>query len=620
MANLWKIYSTLITYVFTVSNAMSFGIHLPIKNHAQTVDTITSTLIWNGNVVTQCNLFPYAQDSWFMCDDVSVNYIHCRNFNVDILSNLDASTTPYMIHFDHLGDDAVWIDEIKVIDDDGIEYLFNVFCSSLSFTQAWETQPTGNCNNYAVQEWTYMCMDGDADCNSYNTVDIILSPTTNEALVTLSSISQPQILFCPKNTYLSFGIYVPVKTNAQTSHTVKATLNWNGNVVQCNLHPIAQDLWYLCDISAADYMQCNNYDISASYPYMIQLEIPSTSTNGLWVDSIKIIDNWNDNVFIYTTFCSSLTFLSAWETQPTNNCNDFGVKEWTFFCMDGDDSCNSYYIIDIILSYPPFNDEALIQSSANAFPTILCSFDPTKTPTWEPTISPTKNPTISPTKSPTNNPSKTPSFSPTKTPTISPSFSPTIETIAPSISTEMPSLSPTQITTTPTFVPTKLPTLLPTTSPTFYPSIAPTRNEQEQKDIITSHVEYVVTNDSDNLSQVANQSYIMYLIIALGVTALLCFCCVVAAVIYCRKHKTKSIEDNKQETNVAESTQKSTEIGELVKVQSQSKIETKTINTPSGNENTQDGDNDSETGEDDDLYGANLYGSTTKGVSAETMK
>ena len=109
------------------------------------------------------------------------------------------------------GDD-LWIDGIKIIDNQNNQYLYNTFCSSsLSFPDLPEAQEnTTTCSHFNGQKkWSYFCMEGDENCNiaNYEEIDIVLPSNLSINEVLLYQFWELWDKKC--NLFTNSFIYVP---------------------------------------------------------------------------------------------------------------------------------------------------------------------------------------------------------------------------------------------------------------------------------------------------------------------------------------------------------------------------------------------------------------------------
>ena len=176
------------------TRAFEFGLYVPISSISyESTNTVTTTIIWNSTYLIQCSFIPSAQGQWHSCSNSLINI----NENANNCNELSDSTVTSLlqlsdnvIHLDLSGTNGLWVDKIRITDNNQNEFVYETFCSSLSFTIPPETQSSSNCVEFdQYKKWTYFCMDGDGNCNSYDSIDIILPSdlAMDEALISLSN-------------------------------------------------------------------------------------------------------------------------------------------------------------------------------------------------------------------------------------------------------------------------------------------------------------------------------------------------------------------------------------------------------------------------------------------------
>lgn len=205
----------LVALIVTISvvNALQFGVHVPLNvdantdtntTHYHSYDTLTATLIWNNTYLLQCLIFPsnFYGDVWSYCQDPLIIDIHKHKQNCTLndstitpLLSQSSNNVSNIIQLDISNNDGVWIDAIKIIDNQ-TEYTFTTFCTELSFLTKggwdWQSKPpnghnlTSNCTHFNnLKQWSFFCMDTDFGCNEYKSLQIILPSnlSMNEALI-----------------------------------------------------------------------------------------------------------------------------------------------------------------------------------------------------------------------------------------------------------------------------------------------------------------------------------------------------------------------------------------------------------------------------------------------------
>eukprot|EP01084_Bolivina_argentea_P047249 87047_1 len=290
----------------------------------------------------------------------------------------------------------------------------------------------------------------------------------------------------------SFGFWVPGPNvgfgtrDTYTVDTIRATLYWYQEIMQCTLTPYHRDAWYFCDKTSTNFVHCFNENL----PSETRMNFEIFGNDALWMHQVYVIDN---NIRTDWPYFCSYTQPSHTYSAPSN-CDSWpGTKAWHIVCLDGSDissgtqyrsgqnhnQCSDWSpAIDIELK-PGSPDSLLTVASGAGQITCNPTSAPTNTPTATPTNDPTADPTVQPTMNPTVNPTMIPTSDPTTIPTMIPTHNPTADP-----------------TNNPTFQPTIYPTFNPTPSPTAVIYSMEMRNGSLCNNLYDNiHIEYEVNLD-----------------------------------------------------------------------------------------------------------------------------
>eukprot|EP01084_Bolivina_argentea_P106660 190815_1 len=363
---------------------MAFGVHVPptCTNYQSSDDALVATLIWEHDIFSGSFILNDI-NTWFDTENVS----KCTN----------CSLVPgYKLNLKLNSTNGIVIDGIRIIlqnnfDMSLITYEWKTFCSSLVFDKG--PLSNGYCKTWYLQQWSIICLDKNS-CGNYTSIDaIITNPITNynhEVLIqtphsdNITNISR-EIVEIRRNitNITSFGFHVldgcsVFKTKFNLIYT---SLLWGTDKFGCDFAPGTTGEWYMCDRDT--FTSQSNFPVFDYYNESYEMRITTSSGDGLWIDAIKVIfdtEEHNQTEFIWSRFCSELSFKGG--PSLTGNCTGVNIKEWSYFCLDTNEHCNSYDMLHILLSYPIKHNEAIISLVETTWPT-------TPLPTTEPTPQPT---------------------------------------------------------------------------------------------------------------------------------------------------------------------------------------------------------------------------------------